>query len=74
MKSGRILLCNVKVSEITLSIFGRTASKLTYYNRLCQAGLQTFLKQSEQKGHVPHQLMYQAACRYLKRLNSSSRK
>lgn len=73
-KTARILFWDVKVSGITLSICGRTALKLTYYNRLCQAGLQTFQKQGGQKGHIPHQLMYQAARRYLKRLSSSSRK
>lgn len=47
MKSGRIVFWDVKVSGITLSVFGRTALKLTYYNRLCQTELQTFLKQGE---------------------------
>lgn len=61
MKSGRIVVWDVKVSGITLSVCGRTALKLTYYNSLCQTELQTFLKQGEQKGHIPHQLIYQTA-------------
>lgn len=72
--SERTIFLRVKVLEIMLSICGSAVLKLTYYNTLCQARLQTFQKKGEQKGHIPQQLIYQAAGVYRKKLNSSSKK